>query len=161
MKRVLVIGSGADLAGRKLGTKIDAGTFGAVIRVNKPYGSPVDVGSRMDFLVTRYSSWIQRYFPGPTIGCPKIILNEHRGITEEEHQAACSEVGWKHVSAGTLACMWALNRGAVQVFALGFGYHPDRGWPAEKRYPDGTLDTNPHYNWAAENRWLENNVTLL
>lgn len=161
MTRCIIIGSGADLVGRRLGKKIDSGHFDRVIRVNKPYGDPVDVGARMDVLVTRYASWIQKYFPGPTIGCPKIIINEHVGISESEHLAAASEIGWKHVSAGTLACMWALNRGARQVFALGFGFHPDRGWPTAKSYPDGTPDNNPHYNWPRENRWLENNVTLL
>lgn len=161
MKKCIIIGSGADVVGRRMGTAIDAARFGRVVRVNKPYGAAIDVGGRMDVLVTRWQSWVQRYFPGPTIGCEMVFLNEHIGFSQEEHRAACEEVGWGNVSAGTLAAIWALNRGAVQVFALGFGYHPDRGWPAEKRYPDRTLDTNPHYNWAAENRWLENNVTLL
>lgn len=161
MNKCIIIGSGRDVVGRRLGSFIDAGRFGSVVRVNKPYGSAVDVGGRMDVLVTRWQAWVNKYFPGPTIGCKMVFLNEHIGFTQEEHRCACEEVGWDNVSAGTLAAIWALNRGAGEVFALGFGYHPARGWPAEKRYPDGTLDTNPHYNWAAENRWLEKNVTLL
>lgn len=160
-KNVLVIGSGRDLVGRRLGKKIDAGCWPVVIRVNKPYGSNLDVGARMDVLVTRYAAWVQRYFPGPTIGCPKVFLNEHFGWSKEEHLAALAEVQHPAVSAGICACLWALNRGARQVFVVGMGYHPVTGWAQQKRYPDGTVDPNPHYNWAAENRWLERNVTLI
>ena len=160
-KNVLVIGSGADLVGRRLGRLIDSGRWPVVVRVNKPYGAAADAGSRMDVLVTRYAAWVQRYFPGPTLGCPKVFLNEHFGWTREEHLAALNEVQHSAVSAGLCACLWALNRGARSVSVLGFGYNPATGWPAEKRYPDGTPDHNPHYNWQAEARWLENNVTLL
>ena len=159
--RVLVIGSGSDLVGRRLGKKIDSGFWQTVIRVNKFYGGQLEAGSRMDVLVTRYASWVQRFFPGPTLGCPKVFLNEHVGWSQEEHIAALNEVQHPAVSAGLCACMWALNRGARAVDVIGFGYHPVTGWAPNKRYPDGTVDQNPHYNWAAENRWLENNVTLI
>lgn len=161
MKKCIVIGSGADVAGRGLGSRIDAGEFGLVLRVNKPYGVPEDVGSRIDVLVTRWQPWIQKYFPGPTLGCQWVVLNEHLGISADEMRAAAMEIGHPHASAGLLACMWALNRGARQVFAIGFGYRRGQGWPGQKMYPDGTLDPNPNYNWPAENRWLENSVTLL
>lgn len=160
-KNVLVIGSGSDLVGRRMGHIIDSGRWPVVIRVNKNYGSALDVGGRMDVLVTRYADWVQRYFPGPTLGCPKVFLNEHFGWTRAEHIAALHEVQHTAVSAGLCACFWALNRGARSVSVLGFGYHPATGWAQKKRYPDGTLDQNTHYNWAAENRWLENNVTLI
>ena len=149
------------MVGRKLGRRIDAGEFGVVLRVNKPYGSPEDVGSRMDVLVTRWSSWIRKYFPGPSIGCQWVVLNEKLGISAEEMRAAAQEIVHPHVSAGLLACMWALNRGARQVYAIGFGYRRGQGWPEGKVYPDGTVDRNERYDWPRENRWLENNVTLL
>lgn len=161
MKKCIVIGSGADVVGRGLGSCIDAGDFGLVLRVNKPYGVPEDVGSRIDVLVTRWQSWIQKYFPGPTLGCQRVVLNEHLGISAEEMRAAAQEIGHPHVSAGLLACMWALNRGARQVYAIGFGYRRGQGWPEGKVYPDGTVDRNERYDWPRENRWLENNVTLL
>jgi hypothetical protein len=161
MKKCIVIGGGADVVGRGLGSCIDAGEFGLVLRVNKPYGSPEDVGSRIDVLVTRWQAWIQKYFPGPTLGCQRVVLNEHLGISAEEMRAAAQEIVHPHVSAGLLACMWALNRGARQVYAIGFGYRRGQGWPEGKVYPDGTVDNNTKYDWPRENRWLENNVTLL
>lgn len=161
MKNCIVIGSGADVAGRRLGARIDSGAFGLVVRVNKPYGAPVDVGSRTDVLVTRWRSWVDRFFPGVPPGVSRVVLNEHLGISPVEIASASAEIGWENVSAGLLACQWALNRGARKVFAIGFGYRRGQGWPAQKTYPDGTADPNKRYNWPVENRWLQNNVTLL
>ena len=161
MRRYIIIGGGADLTGRGMGEQIDAGLFGEVVRVNKPYGAPEDVGRRLDVLVTRWPEWVPVYFPGSLVVQRRVVLNVFDGFTAEEYEAARREVGWQNVSAGLLACCWALNRGARQVFAIGFGYRRGQGWPGQKMYPDGTLDPNPNYNWPAENRWLENNVTLL
>lgn len=158
---LLVVGSGIDLVGRRLGARIDRGDFGLVARVNKPYGEPLDAGRRMDLLVTRWSSWLGRFFPGWGYTGPVLVLNEHKGMSEAEHRAACLEVGWQHVSAGVLACMWALNRGARRVRVVGFGYDPLRGWAADKRYPDREKDGNPLYHWKQEQRWLAQNVEHL
>jgi hypothetical protein len=158
---VLVVGSGVDLVGRRLGPRIDRGEYGLVVRVNKPYGEPRDAGRRMDLLVTRWSSWVARFFPGLAYDGPVLVLNEHKGMSEAEHRAASLELGWQHVSAGMLACMWCLNRGARRVRVVGFGYDPQRGWAADKRYPDGQKDGNPLYNWKQEQRWLANNVEHL
>lgn len=161
-KRVLIIGSGDDVNGRHLGRVIDAGRrWDFIVRVNKYYGEKSDVGSRMDALVTRYAAWVQKYFPGPVIGCPKVFLNEFFGFSQQEYQTTLAEINHPNASAGLLACVWALNRGAHSVTVLGFGHHPPTGWSPEKKYPDGTIDQNPHYNWPAEHRWLENNAILL
>lgn len=160
MKSCIVIGGGADIVGRQLGARIDAGAFGVVIRVNKPYGEAVDVGSRTDVLVTRWQSWVGRFFSGRE-PCSRVVINEHLGISPVEIASASAEIGWRSVSAGLLACQWALNRGASRVFVIGFGYRRGQGWSALKTYPDGTVDSNERYNWPVENRWLQNNVTLL
>ena len=39
-KNILIIGSGADIAGRRMGRYIDAGKWDIVIRLNKHYGEP-------------------------------------------------------------------------------------------------------------------------
>lgn len=39
-KNILIIGSGADIAGRRMGRDIDAGKWDIVIRLNKHYGKP-------------------------------------------------------------------------------------------------------------------------
>lgn len=160
-KKVLVIGSGADLVGRGLGRLIDSGRWDVVVRVNQPFGAPSDVGSKMDVLVTRWRSWVPQFFKGPVRFEKLIVLNERVGMSSNEINVASVEVGAERVSAGLCACIWALNRGAKSVSVIGFGYHPATGWAPQKRYPDGTLDPNSHYNWAAENRWLEKNVTLI
>ncbi len=160
MKSCIVIGGGIDTVGRRLGERIDSGAFGVVVRVNKPYGDAVDVGVRTDVLVTRWQSWIERFFPGLP-PCCRVVINEHLGISPVEIASASAEIGWGSVSAGLLACQWALNRGARKVFCIGFGYRLGKGWVARKTYPDGVKDQNPHYKWDRENRWLENNVTLL
>ena len=146
--------------GRQLGAQIDAGDFGLVVRVNKPYGEKIDVGNRTDVLVTRWRSWVGKYFPDSP-PCTRMVINEHLGISPEEIAAAAAEIGWPKISAGLLACQWALNRGARRVYAIGFGYRRGQGFSAQKRYPDGTVDSNANYDWPRENRWLENNVTLL
>lgn len=156
---VLVVGSGVDLAGRRLGARIDRGAFGLVVRVNKPYAMGRDAGRRVDLLVTRWSPWCERWFPG--YAGPVVVLNEHRGFSEAEHEAARLEVGWQHVSAGVLACLWCLNRGAQRVRVVGFGYEAARGWARDKRYPDGVRDENPLYNWPLEQHWLARNVDFL
>lgn len=52
IKDCIIIGSGSDLNGRKLGAKIDNGDFGKVFRINRFYGDKQDVGSHTDYVVT-------------------------------------------------------------------------------------------------------------
>lgn len=54
---MLIIGSGCDLKGRKLKRFIDE-YDGVVIRCNKLYGDPADIGTRTDIFFTRWNSWI-------------------------------------------------------------------------------------------------------
>lgn len=56
--RVLVVGSGSDLDGRKLGREIDGGRWDVIARVNKHYGSREDVGERTDVILTRWNGWL-------------------------------------------------------------------------------------------------------
>lgn len=53
-KNILVIGSGSDLDGRKMKELIDGDTYDVIARVNKYYGSPDDVGTRTDYIFTRW-----------------------------------------------------------------------------------------------------------
>lgn len=156
---VLLIGSGLDLNGRRLGSSIDRGRFGLVARCNFLYGNPADSGHRTDFLFTRWAAWLDKIPPALRFSVKHcIILNEKKGISEAEYKQTLEEVGQEHVSCGTLAAAWLLRRG-FRVSAIGVGFSGG-AFLKEKRYPDGKKDDNTHYNWAAENRWLANNVTL-
>ena len=168
----LLIGSGIDLNGRRMAARIDSGHHGRVVRINKPYGHPLDTGTRCDLLVTRFPDWPTRFFGAALPATlPTLCLNTHTGtnlpadwppFTQEEHRAACAELGHPHASAGMLAAFYLLNRGQRHIAVIGFGYHPHTGWAPDKRYPDGTVDTNPAYNWPRERAWLQNNhITLL
>lgn len=158
----VVVGSGVDVVGRGIGARVDAGEFGRVVRVNKPYGAPADIGTRTDLLVTRWTPWVTRFFGEcwqPE--APVVVLNECKGIAADELMAARVEVGWQNVSAGVLACMWLLNRGARRVRVVGFGWRPDAGWDVGKHYPGGERDENPNYYWDLERHWLAHNVELI
>lgn len=174
-KRVLLIGSGWDIAGRRMGKEIDYGKrWDIVARVNRVYGDPQDVGSRTDIFFTRWRSWLGNITPD--LPDPEyIFINEEIGITRNEYNAIRNEVGTEHVSAGTIACAWLLNRGAI-VDAVGFGYDKftDSFYPKAyaKRYKEhkkvtesgGTLvnDKNEAYDFKRENLWiLTNDITLL
>jgi len=158
-KTAIVIGSGSDINGRALGKKIDSGHWDIVIRCNKPYGSPVDVGSRLDIIATRYRSWVARFF-GDVHPSAVVAFNEAYNITHAEYQSIMQEVGWTAVSCGVLACAWALNRGARDVYVLGFG-HAGSWHHNRKIYPDGVRDTNPHYHWDREAQWVRNNCSII
>jgi len=59
-KTVLIIGSGADIDGRRLKYLIDnTNRFDIVARVNKHYGNELDTGTRTDVIFTRWNQWIQ------------------------------------------------------------------------------------------------------
>lgn len=161
-KTVLVIGSGADLDGRRLGKKIDSGHWDVVIRVNKMVGQPADIGSRMDILITRFRKWVPRFFPFPVAFDELVCLNEEVGISALEMTAAAIEANHDRASAGLIACMWALNRHAARVDAIGFGYSPATGFSSVKKYAvSKKIDNNPLYNWQNENEWLKKNVNLI
>ena len=176
-KRVLVIGSGADLNGRAMASTIDTppaegGVYDVVVRCNKMFGDPADVGHRCDVAAVRYPEWLIKYglthathfisFNGSQIGGRAAGTYGQWGRREKENLAA--ELGVKNPSCGALAVAWAKVRGCSKenLHVIGFGYDPKSGtFAGEKRYPDGTIDQNPNYDWARENEWLRQNVTLI
>lgn len=170
---VLLIGSGADLNGRRLGSQIDAGHFGLIARCNYLYGDPLDIGHRTDFLFTRRSGWLSQIPPGIRYALREcIIINEGKGVHGDELAITAQEAGVERASCGLIAAAWLLRRG-YRVSAIGFGFSGGK-FAAEKKYPSsaysvgkqaehlkGRTDINPNYNWPAENKWLARNVTLL
>lgn len=169
---VLIIGSGVDLKGRRLARFID-NFRGVVIRCNKIYGDPADVGSRVDLFFTRWRSWFGTLTP-LIKGTDYIAVNDCVGISPQECKIIADEVGWEAVSCGVVAVGYCLHRGARSISVIGFGYSPaSRGffpkgytaaYPEKETLPTTkyNLDKNPHYNWALENAFLiYNKIKLL
>lgn len=173
--RVLLIGSGADLAGRRLGAVIDrSNRWQLVARCNKHYGSPLDVGRRCELAFVRWRSWLAQEGAAPghaggpwwpyDVRCgirQLVVLNEYQGISAQEHAACAAEAGVDKPSCGLLAAWWLSVRGA-RVDCIGMGYN-GRAWATAKQYATRQADTNDHYDWAAEHRWMaaQPNITLL
>lgn len=117
-KTVLIIGSGADIDGRRLKNLIDnTNRFDIVARVNKHYGNELDTGKRTDVIFTRWQQWVKKgmnFFSDEEIENAKqiIILNQHIGFSETEQAILCNEVGRERVSAGIQAISYFLNREA-------------------------------------------------
>lgn len=166
--KVLVIGSGQDLDGRQMGQEIDySDRWDYIVRLNKTYADPIDSGRRTDILFTRWHSWVadgQNFVEKEVLDRVKqvIILNQHVGYSATESQMICKEIGTDHISAGPQAVHWLLNRGCRHIDLIGFGYKPGEGFMSEKiyaknskNYPDGMKDTNDHYNWELERKWLK------
>lgn len=170
-KNIIIIGSGADLAGRRMGKDIDRGKWDIVIRLNKRYGTPHDVGNRTDLWITRWRSWIGTITPAEDK--PYIILNEHVGISPKEYQIILDELGHNAASCGLLAVAWCLHRGARSVSVIGYGYYPDiysfcpkqylMQYDEKKNLPVSRFnqDCNPRYDWIAEARYLTNNNIIM
>ena len=160
-KCVLLVGSGFDLNGRRLGARIDApGRWDAVVRLNRLYGAPCDVGRRTEVIFTRWRRWLA-WFPEDVREAAQdiIVVNEHAGISAEELALNCCEVGHDAVSIGVHAAGYLLRRGAL-VEGIGLGWLGG-AFMRQKRYPDGRLDGNARYNWRLENEWMARNVRLL
>lgn len=164
-KRVLIIGSGIDIDGRRLQRTIDGNRFDIVCRVNKHYGEEKDAGTRTDCIVTRWAQWYQGgqdFFPQELIDGAKqiVVLNQHCGFSETEQQIIASEIGVEKASAGVQAVAYFLNRGAREIWLLGFGYYQDgfhngkRYCKNSKNYPAGMQDKNPFYDWNKERAFL-------
>lgn len=160
-KSVLIIGSGEDLNGRGMGRKIDAGVVAdVIIRVNKPYGNPKDVGSKIDIAFFRKRAFQFYYFPAYVHDLIETIITEERDIEDAWHNTWAREIGVKKPSCGALAVAWCREMKASSISVIGFGYK-DGKWAKQKTYPDGTKDNNPEYDWATEQKWVEKNATLL
>lgn len=166
-KTVLIIGSGADIDGRRLKNQIDnTNRFDIVARVNKHYGVELDTGKRTDVIVTRWLQWVKdgsNFFDADELKNAKatIILNQNVGFSETEQAILCSELQVEKVSAGLQAVSYFLNRGASVVYVLGFGMTKEGFMNAKKyckhsiNYKDGMKDTNQYYNWNKEKTWLK------
>lgn len=160
-KNVLIIGSGQDLNGRKLGSKIDSGMFADyIIRVNKPYGDPQDVGSKTDLAFVRKNAFQYYYFPAYVHKDMDVFISEERDMTEDAHQRIANEIGVQKPSCGALAVAWARAMNAKSITIVGFGWKNGH-WPKQKTYPDGTKDNNPEYDWHKEEQWLEKQVSII
>lgn len=165
-KRILIIGSGLDIDGRRLKKKIESDFFDFVARVNKHYGREIDSGTRTDFIFTRWLQWSKKefsFFSENELNEAKaiIILNQHIGYSETELSILLNELKHNKVSAGLQAIHYFLNRGVKEVWLLGFGKYSD-GFK-EKRYcsnsfnfKKGHFDNNPAYDWNKEKEWLKN-----
>ena len=176
-KKVLVIGSGADLANRFMRDVIDklpadGGEYDVVVRCNKMYGDPLDVGTRTDVAFVRYPEWLIKYnltnakhfvsVNGMQLGGRP--ASYYGDWNRREGDALCQEIGIAKASCGALAVNWAKQRGCTKrnLHVIGFGYDAEHDtFTAQKSYPDGRADMNPAYNWSRENEWLRNNATLL
>lgn len=163
-KKVLLIGSGKDLNGRCMRHIIDnSDTYDYVVRCNKYYGDPDDVGTRTDIAVIRWENWAHEFFKdGP--GYPKswITINDGKGIPLALLAELEKSVGHPNVSCGIIAAEWLVRCGAT-VSVIGMGRSADGKWPENsvKTYPDGTVDNNPHYDWAKENAWWDANESVI
>lgn len=170
-KRILIIGIGLDIDGRRLQKKIDSDFFDYVARINKHYGVEKDTGTRTDFIFTRWYQWVKKgmnFFSDSEIENAKevIILNQHVGYSETEKQILLAELDHDNASAGLQAIHYFLNRGVKELWLLGFGKFSD-GFK-EKRYCDnsfnfkkGEKDNNPVYDWNKERKWLLNQSKII
>lgn len=174
-KTVLIIGSGSDLDGRKMGNIIDSEKYDIIARVNKHYGSPEDVGNRTDYIFTRWQQWLanSEWFTAEELSNAKeiIVLNQHTALKkfdsycQTEYQWLCHKVGHEHVSAGAQVVDYFLNRGVKQIDIIGFGsvngkFLKDKVYtqrskgttPGHNTTKEG-VDQNPLYDWDAERLW--------
>lgn len=163
-KKVLLIGSGKDLVGRKLGQRIDAGEWDIVARLNHYYGAPEDVGTRTDLAIIRHD-YNEAAFIDECPVCPSHVLATNDGVNlpRELLTRAAELTEQEHASIGIVAAIWLLEHGA-NLSVIGVGHYPDGTWIEHKTYPDGTKDTGNHYDWDKENAWWESRkdiITLL
>lgn len=140
-KTMLIVGSGRDLDGRGLGELIDSDTYDVVVRVNKHYGDPKDVGNRTDVIITRWNGWLDNedWFGREEQEQAKeiVVLNQHIGVSATEYEWVCRQVGHGAISAGCQAVAWGLLRGVARIDAIGFGRKDGR--PSEaKQYSGAT-----------------------
>lgn len=161
-KNVLIIGSGNDNDGRRLGKDIDNGRFDVVVRVNKPYGDPRDVGTKTDVVFIRWAKWLDIFWKDQDTRTKVIVIvNQNVGMSKTEYQMGLMEVGHDNISCGLSACLWAINRNAKRVFIMGFGEQQGQRMTQKRycqnshNYKAGMVDDNPHYDWDKERQWLK------
>lgn len=154
-RKVLLIGSGKDIVGRGLGSRIDAGEWDVVVRCNHYYGAPEDVGTRTDLAVVREARFEKDFFNEAPVA-PARVLTTNDGTNFPRHllQQAAQEVGHREASIGIIAALWLLRNGA-RLSVMGIGHFPDGSWIGQKTYPDGTIDTAGFCDWNKENAWWQ------
>lgn len=162
-KKVLLIGSGVDIVGRKLGKHIDAGEWDVVVRCNHYYGTAEDVGTRTDLAVVRENKFEKTFIDEAPV-CPVRVLCTNQGVNfpRELLETAARQVGHREASIGVIAALWLLKCGA-KLSVIGIGHFPNGQWVKQKTYPDGTVDTAGFCDWEKENAWWQRqqNVELL
>lgn len=105
-----------------MGKEIDKGRFDVVVRVNKPYGDPRDVGTRTDVVFIRWAKWLDIFWKDTdTKDKVIVIVNQSLGMSKSEYQMGLMEIGHDNMSCGLAAVLWAINRNAKRVFIMGFG----------------------------------------
>lgn len=138
-----------------------------LVRCNKAYGPAVTRDP--DIIFTRWLAWTRDermgFTPEQYANAITVIVNQGMYMSNTEVQWLCEQVGHSHVSCGVCAIAWLLNRGAAQIDLVGFGYH-DGKWNRDKVYTtankahipthntQGTVDTNPLYDWDKEKAWI-------
>lgn len=167
-KKVLIIGSGIDLNGRRMAAEIDSNRWDIIIRCNKMYGLPQDVGERIDIIFTRWLQWTsptQGFFTSEELNRAKqiIVSNQNYGFSQTEMMMLCEEIGHPHVSCGVQAIAYCINRGVKSIDLIGYGVYPDGTRTQQKRYcanakcfPNGMRDYNEIYDWEKEYNWIKN-----
>lgn len=162
-KRVIVIGSGIDLNGRKLGEAIDRGEFGKVVRVNKFYGDPIDVGTVTDVLFS-----FNTKFWRPECGKFKHFINVvmlDRGAFRYDVVRKYGIAKGKRASTGLCAVDYYVRNG-YDVTVIGYGFRDSKLVTPHKTYTDGTPDNIVVIDFDYENECLkrlaeEGKITLL
>lgn len=174
-KKIILIGSGNDIDGRKMGEIIDGENYDIVARVNKHYGSREDAGNRTDVILTRWNQWLdnEEWFSDEEQHSAKeiVILNQYIGFSQTEYNWLCAQVGHQQVSAGIQAIAFFLNRGVKQVDVIGFGCKNGK-FKKTKEYTTGSqgttpthnmqgnVDVNPNYDWHKEKTWAVNQARV-
>ncbi len=164
-KRVLLIGSGADLDGRHMQAEIDSGTtYDLIARVNKPYGYQEDVGTKTDLILVRKAVWLkvfwQRFIREHPQAVAEVVFNEGLNCRRDYGWFAARELGFARLSTGLLAAKWLKEQGA-DVTAIGYGWREGAFLPVKTYTQTKQEDANPNYDWTRENEWLAANITLI
>lgn len=165
-KKVLLIGSGADLNGRAMQERISAQDceWDAIARINRFFGEPADVGQRMDICFVAKREWANWYFYGTCKREPFLIVAFRDGCACDRgyREKTAQELNLGEVvSSGLCAVHWLLAHGA-KVDIIGFNA-PGGVWSGHKVYADGRVDENKRFDWAAELAWIkaQDGVTFL
>lgn len=161
MKPCIIIGSGSDLNGRKLGAAIDAGEFGEVVRVNKFYGELADVGVRTDWVFTLareffLTSCVRRFGHPLKVGRMVETRVSRRNMAPRLFRAAL--IDWldlKSPSAGIEAVFGMVGRGYLPTL-IGYGFKGGAVVNRVKTYCDGRKDTRMYgeHDYDRENEML-------